>query len=111
MLIGHELGHIMSGHATYTHDRADPARAQASRDSGLGLIALPFQLALLEWSRKAELSADRAGLLASQDPHVTMGMYLKLAGGNAATTRRASTSSRAGGGVRDGGHAMMACSR
>jgi Zn-dependent protease with chaperone function len=81
VLIGHELGHIMSGHATYTTIALILLRAGFTAIPGLGLIALPIQLALLEWSRKAELSADRAGLLASQDPTVTMGMYLKFAGG------------------------------
>jgi predicted Zn-dependent protease len=83
VLIGHELGHVMSGHATYTTIALILLRAGFSAIPGLGLIALPIQLALLEWSRKAELSADRAGLLASQDPTTTMGMYLKFAGGNA----------------------------
>lgn len=83
VLIGHELGHVMSGHATYTTIALILLRAGFSAIPGLGLIALPIQLALLEWSRKAELSADRAGLLASQDPATTMGMYLKFAGGTA----------------------------
>ncbi len=83
VLIGHELGHVMSGHATYTTIALILLRAGFSAIPGLGLIALPIQLALLEWSRKAELSADRAGLLASQDSTTTMGMYLKFAGGNA----------------------------
>ncbi|HXT47080.1 MAG TPA: M48 family metallopeptidase [Gemmatimonadaceae bacterium] len=82
VLIGHELGHIMSGHATYTTIALILLNAGFTAIPGLGLIALPVQLALLEWYRKAELSADRAGLLASQDPPVTMGMYLKFAGGN-----------------------------
>ena len=83
VLIGHELGHVMSGHATYTTIALILLRAGFSAIPGLGLIALPIQLALLEWSRKAELSADRAGLLASQVPAITMGMYLKFAGGTA----------------------------
>jgi Zn-dependent protease with chaperone function len=83
VLIGHELGHIMSGHATYTTIALILLNAGFTAIPGLGLITLPVQLALLEWYRKAELSADRAGLLASQDPTVTMGMYLKFAGGGA----------------------------
>ena len=42
-----------------------------------------MELGLLGGSRRAELSADRAGLLASQDPTVSMGMFLKMAGGRA----------------------------
>src|SRR3712207_1121188 len=38
--------------------------------------------ALYEWSRKAELSADRAGLLATQDPATAFRVHMKLASGN-----------------------------
>jgi Zn-dependent protease with chaperone function len=81
VLLGHELGHIMSGHATYTTLALIILNVGLSNIPGLGLIALPIQIALLEWYRKAEFSADRAGLLASQEPMTTMGMYLKFAGG------------------------------
>jgi hypothetical protein len=37
--------------------------------------------ALHEWSRKAELSGDRAGLLAVQDPAVALRVQMKLASG------------------------------
>ena len=37
--------------------------------------------ALYEWSRKAELSADRAGLLATQDPATVFRVHMKLASG------------------------------
>jgi hypothetical protein len=38
-------------------------------------------VALMEWWRKAELSADRAGLLAGQDPAASLRAHMKLAGG------------------------------
>ena len=38
-------------------------------------------VALHEWWRKAELSADRAGLLAGQDPAAALRAHMKLAGG------------------------------
>ena len=47
----------------------------------VGLAARAVLLALLEWSRKSELSADRAGLLAVQNPEAALGTMLKLAGG------------------------------
>lgn len=82
-VIAHELGHIMSGHATYT------TLALIIMSLGLsnlpflaGLALLPFELALLEWYRKAEFSADRAGLLGGQSPMDSMGVFLKLAGGD-----------------------------
>jgi hypothetical protein len=37
--------------------------------------------ALYEWSRKAELSSDRAGLLATQDPAAALRCHMKLASG------------------------------
>ena len=45
------------------------------------MAILPFQLALMEWYRKAELSADRAGLLSTQEPRTSMSTFLKMAGG------------------------------
>lgn len=36
---------------------------------------------MLEWSRKSELSADRAGLLASQDPTAALRTHMKIASG------------------------------
>ena len=81
VILGHELGHVMSGHATYTTIALLILRLGFTAIPGLGLIALPVQLALMEWYRKAELSADRAGLLSTQDPLASMRVFLRLAGG------------------------------
>jgi hypothetical protein len=83
VILGHELGHIMSGHPTYTTLALIILNIGFSNIPVLGLITLPIQLALLEWYRKAELSADRAGLLATQDPRASMSTFLKMAGGGA----------------------------
>lgn len=83
-VIGHELGHIKSGHMLY--------RTMAVFLGIVGLVAarnLPFvniltevlTYALYDWSRKAELTADRAGLLVAQDIDVALRVELKLAGG------------------------------
>jgi Zn-dependent protease with chaperone function len=81
-ILGHELGHIMSGHALY---RTILVLILTVGLRGLpflaGIAILPIQLAMLEWFRKSELSCDRAGLLASQDAIASMRMFLKLAGG------------------------------
>src|SRR6266700_114389 len=45
------------------------------------IALLPIQLALLEWFRKSELSSDRAGLVACQDPTASLRVNLKFAGG------------------------------
>lgn len=81
VLLGHEVGHVMSGHTTYTTLAQLILNIGMSGIPGLSLITLPIRLALLEWYRKAEFSADRAGLLAAQDISVAMGMFLKFAGG------------------------------
>jgi hypothetical protein len=44
-------------------------------------VVLPVRLAFLEWSRKSELSADRAGLLGAQDIVVAQRLDMKMAGG------------------------------
>ena len=82
VVLAHEVGHVMSGHATYTTIALLILRLGFTTIPGLGLIALPVQLALLEWYRKAELSADRAGMLGTQDPLASMRLFLRFAGGN-----------------------------
>ncbi len=82
VLIGHELGHIMSGHSLYRTVLALILNLGFHNLPFLaGIALLPIKYALLEWSRKSELSCDRAGLLASQDPRASMQVFLKLAGG------------------------------
>jgi Zn-dependent protease with chaperone function len=81
-ILGHELGHIMSGHATYTTMAILLLWFGRQNLPFLaGMAMLPVELALLEWYRKSELSSDRAGLLAGQDPTAAMMAELKMAGG------------------------------
>jgi Zn-dependent protease with chaperone function len=82
-VIAHELGHAMSGHAVY-----QTLLQRLIQMSGV-LAVIPFGAlgirtivaALYEWSRKAELSADRSGLLATQDPATAFRVHMKLASG------------------------------
>ena len=81
-LLGHELGHVMSGHALYHTILILIVFVGLNFLPFLtSIILAPIQFALLEWARKSELSADRAGLLAAQDPRASMRMFLKMAGG------------------------------
>ncbi|HET7456025.1 MAG TPA: M48 family metallopeptidase [Gemmatimonadaceae bacterium] len=81
-ILAHELGHVMSGHTTYTTIALILMTIGISNLPFLAGIALmPFQLALFEWYRKAEFSADRAGLLGTQDLETSMRVFLKFAGG------------------------------
>lgn len=82
-VLGHELGHAQSGHALYQSLLMWLIRLTGVVSwlpiGALGLRAIIA--ALHEWSRKAELSGDRAGLLACQDPAAALRTHMKLAGG------------------------------
>lgn len=80
-LLGHELGHVLSGHVLYRTMMVLLIRLAQAGFPIVGLAARAVLLGLLEWSRKSELSADRAGLLAGQDADAAMGAFMKLAGG------------------------------
>jgi Zn-dependent protease with chaperone function len=82
-VLGHELGHALSGHAVYqTLLRRMLVLTGVLGSVPLGGLGLRLIIAaLMEWSRKAELSADRAGLLATQDPAVAFRVHMKLASG------------------------------
>ncbi len=83
-VLAQQLGHIMTGRTTY---RTIALIVLFFGMGALPLLAsialLPFQLALLEWYRTSELSADRAGMLGTQDPRASLMAFLKLAGGKA----------------------------
>jgi Zn-dependent protease with chaperone function len=83
VVIGHETGHILSGHAVLSTLLMRLLRLQATVQwmpvGALGLRAVIA--ALMEWYRKAELTADRAGLLCSQDPAAALRSHVFMAGG------------------------------
>ncbi|WP_224284515.1 M48 family metallopeptidase [Streptomyces sp. LS1784] len=83
-VIGHEVGHAMSGHAVYrTMLMILTNIATRIAWVPLGNLAITAIItALKEWFRKAELSSDRAGLLAGQDLQASMRALMKLAGGH-----------------------------
>ena len=80
-VLGHELGHIMSDHVLYRTMTVLLIQLAEMGFPIVGLAARAVLVALLEWYRKSELSSDRAGLLAIQEPEVAMGAMLKMAGG------------------------------
>ncbi len=80
-LLGHELGHIMSGHVLYRTMTVLLLQLATMGFPVVGLAARAVLIGLLEWMRKAELSSDRAGLLVGQDPEVALSTLMKLAGG------------------------------
>ncbi len=83
-VIGHELGHALSGHSVYRTMLMHLMRIARS----LGFIPVggwalrAIVAALMEWQRKSELSGDRAGLLCAQDVDCAIRVLMKLAGGD-----------------------------
>jgi Zn-dependent protease with chaperone function len=80
-LMGHELGHVMSGHVLYRTMLMILLQLANLGYPIVGIAARAVLVGLLEWYRKSELSSDRAGLLACQDPNVALRTSLRLAGG------------------------------
>lgn len=80
-VIGHEVGHVMSDHALYRTMLFILLNLAAMRSPLITVAMRPIIFALLEWSRKAEVSCDRAGLLAGQDVDASLGVLGVLAGG------------------------------
>ncbi len=84
-LMGHELGHIKAGHVLYKSVASvliPLLEAIGRRTFGLGDVAsIGLLLAFYEWSRQAEISADRAGLLVSQSLETSIDANLRLTAG------------------------------
>ncbi len=84
-VLGHELGHIKSGHVLYKSMALSIGIVLTIIGDvtlGIGrLVGRGLKSALLEWSRKAEFTGDRAGLVVIQDPQVMLSMMMKFAGG------------------------------
>jgi Zn-dependent protease with chaperone function len=83
-VIGHEVGHVKSGHVLY-YQIADflplIAGLVGSVTFGFGeFFTTGIQMALLYWKRTSEYTADRAGLLACQNAEVAWKALMKLAG-------------------------------
>jgi Zn-dependent protease with chaperone function len=80
-VIAHEMGHIKCDHVLY-HTVAQFLTVASGMIGLVGIAVSGINLVLLEWSRKSELSADRAALLSVQDPTIVTTVLMKLAGGS-----------------------------
>ncbi|WP_335974120.1 M48 family metallopeptidase [Gaetbulibacter jejuensis] len=81
-LIGHELGHLKSNHMLY-HFMADifPFIAKLIPIPIINsLLSDSLKLSLFYWRRMAELTCDRAGLLASQNIEAALSLFAKISG-------------------------------
>jgi len=80
VIIAHELGHILSDHVLYI----TALNILLSATYTLPLLGLPVRAVravLLEWRRAAELSCDRAAVLAVRDPRIVCRTLMVVAGG------------------------------
>ncbi len=88
-VLGHELGHAMSGHALYTTILLAGINAGVSAvaeslpiaGTGVALASEAIRLGFWDLHRKMEFSGDRAGLLVGRDPAAAIRALMKLAGG------------------------------
>jgi hypothetical protein len=78
-VIGHECGHIHNNHVVYL-----TAMHYLSHMAGLVMksVGLPATVALRGWSRRAEITSDRAGALCAGDIEVALRALTKLALGS-----------------------------
>jgi Zn-dependent protease with chaperone function len=73
--IGHELGHIQNGHVLYS-----TALHYLTQSAVFFVrwIVQPAIMTLQAWSRRAEITCDRAALLATRDLEATLRALIKL---------------------------------
>jgi len=84
-VLGHELAHVLSEHYYYTTALlllSQFLQGALPRSLLLGLPVRAMYLALLEWSRAAELTADRGAALVMADPLQPCRVLMALAGGS-----------------------------
>jgi Zn-dependent protease with chaperone function len=82
-VLGHELGHIKAGHVLYKTIAYFLLQILTMVfGSGGTLAEFGLSVALYDWSRKSELTADRAELLVTQNLETCIRTHMKLAGGS-----------------------------
>jgi len=87
-VIGHECGHIASNHMAYYTLVQVLTRAATLRLGYIGFILrLTAGVPLLAWSRRAEVTCDRAGLLCCSDIKIAERALLRLVTGLADVDR------------------------
>lgn len=78
-IVGHEAGHIKSGHVLYHIMCA--SIGELVKDSALTTVfTAGLPLALQYWNRMSEFTADRAGLLACQNLEQALNVIMKISG-------------------------------
>lgn len=85
-IIAHECGHILCRHVLY-HTIAQWLGSGLANLGILGTLATPIQYALYYWSRKSELSADRAASIITS-PEIVASTMARLSGGPKSLTSK-----------------------
>jgi Zn-dependent protease with chaperone function len=80
-VLGHELGHVLADHVLYQTALLILLQLGGSLPLPARLPARAVRAVLLEWSRSAELTADRAGALSCRDPVISCRALMVLAAG------------------------------
>lgn len=75
-IIGHELGHIKSGHCYYNFIASNFSKLV----NNLPVLDNISKVSLLRWSRMSEFTADRSGLLCCQNVNSAITAFMKIAG-------------------------------
>ena len=78
-VFGHEAGHVLSDHVLYR--TALVILLRLSSLPGIPVPLFPLRAALMEWSRAAELSCDRAAALVTRDPLAICRTLMVIAAG------------------------------
>lgn len=78
-VIGHECGHIQNNHVVYMTTLYFLTQVV---NAFVGWFAYPATVALQAWSRRAEITCDRAGMLVCKDLTVSTRGLMKLALGS-----------------------------
>lgn len=79
-VIGHEAGHVKSGHVLY-HLASAYLGSAINLIPGAGVLASALTLSALRyWNRMSEFTADRAGLLACQNLDAAVSSIMKMSG-------------------------------
>ncbi|MCU6767775.1 M48 family metallopeptidase [Barnesiella propionica] len=85
-VIAHECGHIACRHMLY-YTLAQMLFQNINKLGLLGKAVIPVYWALMYWSRRSELSADRAAAVALCDADKVVAFQIRLAGGPLSITK------------------------
>lgn len=79
-VVGHEAGHVKSGHVLYHLMTAYLSQFLSAVPGGMTFGTFGIGPALTYWNRMSEFTADRAGLLACQNINAALSAIMKMSG-------------------------------